>query len=85
MSSAANIKNTAARVAVKVPFPDSLVEVRMSPPESNFEVKVTPGGEVIELLILPGCSQIEVRITEARSFTLRGEAVVKAYALDRAG
>ncbi|WP_299146707.1 tRNA (N6-isopentenyl adenosine(37)-C2)-methylthiotransferase MiaB [uncultured Comamonas sp.] len=28
---------------------------------------------------------IEVRITEARSFTLRGEAVVKAYALDRAG
>lgn len=64
MSSAANIKNTAARVAVKVPFPDSLVEVRMSPPESNFEVKVTPGGEVIELLIHPGCSQIEVRITQ---------------------
>lgn len=64
MSSASAIKNSAAKVAVKVPFPDSLIEVRMSPPESNFEVKVTPGGEVIELLIRPGCSQIEVRITQ---------------------
>lgn len=64
MSSASNINNSTARVAVKVPFPDSLIEVRMSPPESNFEVKVTPGGEVIELLIRPGCSQIEVRITQ---------------------
>lgn len=61
MSSITDLKNT-ARVAIKVPSPDSLIEVRMMPPESNFEVKVTPGGDVIELLIHPGCSQIEVRI-----------------------
>jgi len=62
MTSYSNSKNPAAKLMVKVPHPDSLVEVRVSPPESNFEVKVSPGEELIELLIRPGAGLIEVRI-----------------------
>jgi len=54
-----------AKLAVKVPQPDSLVEVRVTPPDSHFEVKVLPGEEVIELTIRPVGSLIEVRIGPA--------------------
>ncbi|MDR0881249.1 MAG: hypothetical protein LBP55_01700 [Candidatus Adiutrix sp.] len=63
MSSVSQSDKLAARVAVKVPQPDSLVEVRLTPPESNFEIKVSPGDDVIELRISPGSSLIEVRIS----------------------
>lgn len=66
MSTIAQFNKPAARMTVKVPHPDSLVEVRVSPPESNFEIKVAPGGDVIELLIRPGASSIEVRITPVK-------------------
>ena len=79
--SSASINNSAAKVAVKVPFPDSVIEVRMSPPDSNFEVKVTPGGDVIELLIRPGCSQIEVRITQPGD---QGEDKAPLFSEDKA-
>jgi hypothetical protein len=62
MSSLKDTDKLCAKLSVKVPQPDSLVEVRVTPPDSNFEVKVLPGEEVIELIIRPVGSLIEVRI-----------------------
>jgi hypothetical protein len=62
MSSLKDSAKLCAKLAVKVPQPDSLVEVRVTPPDSNFEVKILPGEDVIELTIRPVGSLIEVRI-----------------------
>ena len=64
MSSQPTNDKPAAKVVMKVPTPDSLVEVRVSPPESNFEVKVAPGEDIIELHIRAGSNSfVEVRIS----------------------
>lgn len=63
MSSYSKNDAPAAKVVMRVPTPDSLVEVMVSPPDSNFEVKVAPGEEIIELHIRAGSnSYVEVRI-----------------------
>ena len=69
-----NSDTLCAKLSVKVPQPDSLVEVRVTPPDSNFEVKVLPGEELIELIIRPVGSLIEVRIGPAEGAGLAEKA-----------
>jgi hypothetical protein len=82
MSSLKDSDKLCAKLSVKVPQPDSLVEVRVTPPDSNFEVKILPGEEVIELTIRPVGSLIEVRIGPAGMEPAEARKILEPVAAD---